>query len=191
MSMLPLTATATEVNRAADVVRRLREYFRTGASRLETIDPYVVIAGAIKQWSERARHEGVKIDLGMREDLPPLLGDRVQIEIVMHNLLGNAFDAVLSVADGRRQIEVAARREGKAQIRVTVTDSGPGLAPDRLPSLFQPFATSKPGGMGLGLSISRSMVENHGGRIWAEPLDSGAAFHFTLRIDDRADETEG
>ncbi|MFM9888366.1 MAG: ATP-binding protein, partial [Burkholderiales bacterium] len=77
------------------------------------------------------------------------------------------------------------------QIRVTVTDSGPGLAPDQLPSLFQPFATSKPGGMGLGLSISRSMVENHGGRIWAEPLASGAAFHFTLRIDDRAEEAKG
>ncbi len=180
-----------EVTRAADVVRRLREYFRTGASRLETIDPCVVIAGTTKQWSERARQDGVQIDTTMPDELPSLLADRVQIEIVMHNLLSNAFDSVLSAPDGRRRIEVVARRERKAQIRVTVTDSGPGLTPDRLPSLFQPFATSKPGGMGLGLSISRSMVENHGGRIWAEPLDPGAAFHFTLGIDDRADEAEG
>ena len=180
-----------EVNRAADVVRRLREYFRTGASRLERIDLQAIVAGATKQWSERARRDGVQIDTTMPDELPSLLADRVQIEIVIHNLLSNAFDSVLSAAEGRRRIKVVARREGKAQIRVTVTDSGPGLAPDRLPSLFQPFATSKPGGIGLGLSISRSMVENHGGRIWAEPLDSGAAFHFTLRIDDRADETEG
>ncbi len=180
-----------EVTRAADVVRRLREYFRTGASRLERIDLQAIVAGATKQWLERARRDGVQIDTTMPDELPSLLADRVQMEIVMHNLLSNAFDSVLGAADGRRRIDVVARREGKAQIRVTVTDSGPGLTPDRLPSLFQPFATTKPGGMGLGLSISRSMVENHGGRIWAEPLDSGAAFHFTLRIDDRADEAKG
>lgn len=180
----------TEVTRAGNVVRRLREYFRSGASRLEPIDPQQLVAAVREQWLERARTAGIVLETTAPASLasarPPLLADRVQIEIVLHNLISNAFDAVAAIDTGERRIAMELAMDGPAQLRVTVRDNGPGVPAQLLELLFKPFETSKPAGMGLGLAISRSIVENHGGRLWAEPLTQGVAFHFTLPAGERA-----
>lgn len=171
-----------EVARAGDVLRRLREYFRTGGARLEWVDLNALIAHVAHHWSDRTNASATELTLRVEPTLAQVFADRVQLEIVLHNLVGNALDSLLAGAAGERQIEIGAATEGTAQVHVTVRDSGPGLTEAVLATLFQPFATSKPAGMGLGLALSRSIVENHGGRLWAEPLARGAAFHFTLPV---------
>ncbi len=183
-----------EVARAGDVLRRLREFFRTGGSRLEWTDLHALIAAVVHHWSDRARSGSIEISLHTDSSLSPVFADRVQIEIVLHNLVGNALDSLSMPSSHERQVEVDAVMEGTSQVQVTVRDSGAGLSDAVLATLFQPFATTKPAGMGLGLALSRSIVENHGGRLWAERLARGVAFHFTLPVGtppERAPESGG
>ena len=114
--------------------------------------------------------------------LPDVLIDKVQIHQVVINLIRNAIDA-LAKADGERTIVLQTRRADPGEVEVTVADTGPGLAPEVRSRLFQPFVTTKPEGMGIGLSICRTIVDGHGGRIWAsDHQGGGAAFHFTLPV---------
>lgn len=179
-----------EVARAGDVVRRLREFFRTGSSQLESIDPAQLLATVREQWLERARAAGVALEIAAPQaptaTVVPILADRIQLEIVLHNLISNAFDAVGQIDAGERRIAIELTNDNPTGLHMTVRDNGPGLSAPALDTLFQPFETSKPAGMGLGLAISRSIVENHGGRLWAEPLTRGVAFHFTLPAGERA-----
>lgn len=118
----------------------------------------------------------------MPDNLPPVLADKVQIQQVLVNLVRNAIEAMQHSAKRELTVSVSAT-DGMAQI--DVRDTGSGIAPEILPQLFQPFITSKPHGMGVGLSISRTIAESHGGRLWAEPgLGGGTVFHLTLRLAD-------
>jgi len=123
----------------------------------------------------------LKPELG--RNLPPVLADRTQLEQVLLNLVVNAMDAMESVAETARQIIVSTAAPGNGNVEVTVSDCGTGIAPDKLPLLFDSFFTTRKEGMGLGLSIAKSIVVAHHGRIWAENnRSSGASFHFTLPI---------
>jgi signal transduction histidine kinase len=167
-----------ESGRAADVVRRLRDFFRTGAMKLEPVDAAQLVAGVSQQFVAQLREHGVALEV---EAMPPLamLADRLQIELVLRNLLANALDAVVEQAEAGARIGVSlqlldSKRHGKAScLQLTVEDSGKGVSEELAARLFEPFVSSKASGMGLGLVLSRAIMEAHGGSLWAEVGDHG------------------
>ena len=114
-------------------------------------------------------------------DLPSVKGDRIQLQQVILNLIMNALEAMSAMGEGRRDVLVSSARDGSQAVLVAVRDSAKGLDPERLDQVFDAFYTTKPAGMGMGLAISRSIVEAHGGRLWATAnAPRGAVFQFTL-----------
>jgi signal transduction histidine kinase len=125
--------------------------------------------------------KGVTIQLGLWEGLSPVQGDRVQLQQVVSNLILNAVEAMSLVDDAPRELSISTEPRGLDKVLVAVRDTGPGIDPDRLERVFDSFYTTKPSGMGLGLSICRSIVDAHGGRLWADANEPrGAVFQFTL-----------
>ena len=117
----------------------------------------------------------------LSDGLPVIPGDRIQLQQVMLNLILNALEAMSGSSETPRELLIRTEQDGPARVLVAVRDSGPGLEPENLDRLFDAFYTTKPDGMGMGLSICRSIIEAHGGRVWATPnLPQGAAFQFTL-----------
>ena len=115
------------------------------------------------------------------EDLSPVSGDRVQLQQVVLNLVMNGIEAMSSVGERARELVITTRNVDADQVQVSVEDSGIGIDPQKLDKIFDSFYTTKPGGMGMGLSISRSILQAHGGRLWATAKDGpGTIFHFTL-----------
>lgn len=172
-----------EATRAGQVVRRLREFFRGGGLRLETTRVEDLVEEGLAPARRRAERLGVELSVDIEPGLPDLPVDRVQIGMVLHNLVLNALDAVApqAGAEARPWVRVAAARADPARLRIRVTDSGPGIAEEMRERLFQSFATSKPEGMGLGLSIGRTLVEAHGGELWLE-RERPTRFCFTLPL---------
>lgn len=167
--------------RAGQIVRRLREFISRGESerRVERLRRLVTEAAALALTG--TGQSALDLDIRLDPTADHVLCDRIQIQQVLLNLIRNAVEAMQR--SPRQQIEVRSRRARDGLVEVTVSDSGPGLAPEVSAVLFQPFNTSKEKGMGLGLSICRTIIEAHGGRIWAEPSDfGGTAFHFTLEL---------
>lgn len=165
--------------RAGRIVRRLREFIARGEveKRTEDLPGLIAEAGALALVG--AREKGVSVTYDLSTDATPVLVDRVQIQQVLINLMRNAVEA-MEVCDTRK-LSIRSTIEGDDMVRVTVTDSGPGIAPDIAANLFQAFVTSKETGMGLGLSICRTIIEAHGGRIEAFPAEGGGTtFTFTL-----------
>jgi two-component system, LuxR family, sensor kinase FixL len=116
-------------------------------------------------------------------NLPPVFGDLVQLQQVLLNLIVNAMDAVGESAPRNRRVSVTAALNGSKTVEIAVSDSGPGIPGDKLASIFDPFFTTKPNGMGMGLAISRTIIEAHNGQLWAENgKGGGALFRFTLPI---------
>lgn len=166
-----------ESARAAEVVRRLRDFFRTGAMQLETVGAGALLAGIVQQFRPQFHEHGVQLTVAP----PPLLAvqvDRLQIELVLRNLLANALDAVRARPAGQRSIHVVAESIA-GRLRFTVEDSGAGLSEAAAARLFEPFVSTKASGMGLGLVLSRAIVEAHGGSLWAEVAAHGV-FRFIL-----------
>ena len=170
-----------EVGRAGEVVRRLRDFFRSGTSRFERLAPGDLVRGALAAAAPRLARYHIEAELDIAPGLPDLHVDRLQIETVLHNLLANAIDAIVAEDAAERTVTVRVAL-ADAAVRIAVIDSGPGLPAGLASSLFRPFTTTKPEGMGLGLAISRSIVENHGGRLVAERSARGACFAFTLPV---------
>lgn len=166
-----------ESRRAAEVVRRVRDFFRTGATRLESIGVGTLMSSAASRFGERAMADGVELHVAPAPT--EVLVDRLQIELVLRNLLANAFDAVVLRPPGSRRIDLTVEAGPGDSITIVVTDSGHGLSAGTAASLFEPFASTKSSGLGLGLVISRALVEAHGGKLWAEPGDRGT-FRFSL-----------
>ena len=142
---------------------------------------------AVREVIELSRGEAAKTGVRVRKELadglPLIQGDRVQLQQVVLNLIINAVEAMSGVSDGPRELLVSTRTSDTGDVRVAVRDSGPGLTPAALERLFEPFYTTKPGGLGLGLSICRSIIEAHGGRLWASAnVPRGAIFQFTLPV---------
>ena len=170
-----------EAARAADVVQRLRDFFRGGASRLERIGVGRLVEGALEPMRDDATRHRITLDTAIARGDIELLVDRVQIETVFHSLVGNAIEAIATTSGGERHIRVAATAADNGWVRLSVVDSGPGINPAIVDRLFEPFTTTKPTGIGLGLAMSRSMVEAHGGELEAESsAGGGTAFHFSL-----------
>lgn len=177
-----MTKAVGQANRAGEIIRRLRSFVAQGESErlLEDINDVVNEACALALVG--ARSDGVETTLVLPDDLPSALMDRVQIQQVLVNLIRNSLDA--TVDQESRVISITTERGEEGGIAVSVADNGPGLDKEVAERLFQPFNSSKSEGMGIGLSISRTIVEQHGGRIWATPRDGGGMiFSFTLPVD--------
>jgi signal transduction histidine kinase len=127
------------------------------------------------------RHHCILLQTELANGLPRIWGDRVQLQQVILNLIMNAIEAMSEVGEGSRELLIGTSTDGPDGVMVTVRDSGPGLKAESLGHLFDPFYTTKPAGMGMGLSICRSIIEAHGGRVWAAAnLPQGASFHFSV-----------
>lgn len=170
-----------EAGRAGQVMHRLRDFYRSGTLRLERLPLEPLLQGALEPLKIRAQRHGVEMRLKMASGLPEVLADRIQFETVLHNLVSNAIDAIADSRHGMIEISAAAGENGK--VRVCVADNGPGVASEMAGLLFEPFATGKSEGLGLGLAISRSLIDAHGGKLWAKPVAGGACFCFTLPAD--------
>jgi len=167
--------------RAGEVIARTRALSRKTETEKERLDLNEAIQEVVALVQGEVRRNRVTLRLDLASDLPPVLGDRVQLQQVVLNLLMNGIEALSAVGDRPRALVISTQSGAVDQVRVTVQDSGSGLDPQSLDRIFEAFYTTKRGGMGMGLSISRSIVENHGGRLWAVANDGpGATFQFTL-----------
>jgi two-component system sensor kinase FixL len=176
-----LAEASAQAIRAGQIVRRLREFISRGESekRVEKLRRLVTEAAALAMTG--TGQTGIDFEIRLDPTADMVICDRIQVQQVLLNLIRNAVEAMQR--SPRQSLEIRSRPAGRGLVEVVVSDSGPGLSPDIAAVLFQPFNTSKEKGMGLGLSISRTIVEAHGGRIWAEPSDfGGTAFHFTLEL---------
>ena len=173
--------------RAGDIIKRLREFVAKGETERspESLADVVEEAGLLALVG--AKEHGVRTDFDLDRSLPEVMIDKVQIQQVVLNLIRNGVEAMESSAEKRMTVKVA--EAGEDMVLVEVDDTGHGMTPQAAAQLFQPFMTTKKTGMGIGLSISRSIIEAHGGRIWAENRpEGGCAFRFTLPIMDAAEE---
>jgi PAS domain S-box-containing protein len=166
--------------RAGDVVDRIRALIKKTPPRTDCLDINAGIREVIELTRGEAVKSGVSVQADLADGLPPIEGDRVQLQQVILNLIMNAVEAMSGVSDGTREMLISTRNEPDG-VLVEVRDTGPGLSPESLSRLFEPFFTTKPEGMGMGLSICRSIIEAHGGRLWAIPCEPhGALFQFTI-----------
>jgi PAS domain S-box-containing protein len=173
--------------RAADVITRIRSLLRKTEAELVPMDTNDAIREVIALIQPEVRKNGVKLRIDLDPALPPVQGDRVLLQQVLLNLLINAIEAMAAIDHVDRNLQMISRRLEPAMVLVAVRDSGTGLGKHSFEDISEAFFTTKPNGMGMGLSISRSIVENHGGRLWAEPNpDRGATFQFTLPLNDEA-----
>ncbi|MGE0385266.1 MAG: PAS domain S-box protein [Gammaproteobacteria bacterium] len=177
-----LEQVALQAERAGDIIRRLRGFVRKHDGRFRPVDVDAEIAAVLKFADLDARARRVSIEHVQGADLPRVFADAIQVQQVLLNLLRNAIEALDGVSADRRTILVACHLREDGMVEVRVVDRGNGLDEAAQGALFQPFQTSKAEGMGLGLSISRSIIESHGGELWYCPgIPMGAEFHFTLR----------
>jgi signal transduction histidine kinase len=169
-------------NRAADVIQRLRVLFvKREAAFLEPVDLNDAAREVVALSRGDLQVNGVVVRLELTDDLPLVAGDRVQLQQVMLNLVRNASEAMNDVGDGLRQIVISTELDGDHGVCFAVRDAGPGFDPQLADRLFDPFYSTKAEGMGMGLSVSRSIIESHRGRLWAIPNQgSGATFLFSL-----------
>jgi len=166
--------------RAGEIIRRLRDFMSRGdiERRAESVSRMVNEASALALVG--AREHGVRVHFRLDKTADTILVDRVQIQQVLLNLIRNAIEAMVEERSQPRHLTIASAPDQGGMIRLSVADTGPGLKPEIAERLFQPFNTSKATGMGVGLSICRTIVESQGGRIWAEPNPGGGTvFHLT------------
>jgi signal transduction histidine kinase/GAF domain-containing protein len=168
-------------NRAADVISRMRALFKKARPAKEQLNINEAIEEVVILTRSEARRNKVAIRMDLAANLPLIMADRVQVQQVVMNLILNGIEAMRAVEDRERELVIRTQRSDGDRVLVAVRDSGIGLDPGNVERIFDAFHTTKPGGMGMGLSISRSIVENHGGRLSATPNDGpGATFQFTL-----------
>lgn len=185
-----LAKASEQALRAGQIIRRLRDFVARGESerRVESITKLVEEASALALVGVKDR--GIRVQFKFDPHIDLVLADRVQIQQVLLNLIRNAMDAMEE--SSVRDLAISVAPEGHGQVRVSVADTGPGIAPEISEHLFQPFVTTKAQGMGVGLSISRTIIEAHNGRIWAEPNSGGGTtFHFTLAAVQEGDVDDG
>jgi PAS domain S-box-containing protein len=167
--------------RAGEIVARIGGFVKKTPARKDRFDISEAIREVLSFTRSEVAHKGVSLRTDFARELPPVHGDRIQLQQVLLNLVVNAVEAMSSEANGPRNLLVKADADGAGGVHVAVADSGPGIDPDALERLFDPFYTTKPDGMGMGLAICRSIVEAHGGRLWAAPNNPrGAVFQFNV-----------
>jgi two-component system sensor kinase FixL len=175
-------------SRAGEVIRRMRTLFRKDEPEFIPLDLANVISDVVLIAHSDAINHNIRVLFEISPGLPSVRGDRVQLQQVILNLLMNAFHAMKDCPLQEREVVVRGEVDGANEILATVRDRGIGLGRDNLAKIFQPFYTTKRDGLGMGLPITRSIIEAHGGRLWAENnLDCGATFYFTLPISSISD----
>ncbi|RMS08208.1 Sensor histidine kinase [Pseudomonas coronafaciens pv. coronafaciens] len=171
----------SDANRAGDIIVRVRALAKRSSTHKEWISVADTVAEIVALAYSEIDGQGVALTVEVPEGLPPLLADRVQIQQVLLNLMLNGVDAMKKVAPDQAQLEVRVDWREGGDIGFSVHDNGVGVPPEHVHQLFDAFYTTKEEGMGIGLAISRSIIEAHGGRIWVTPNPTmGATFHFTL-----------
>jgi len=172
----------TQIDHAAGVVRRMRDFLRRGHPHVSTVDGRGMLVDALILVRAEATAKKIEIELDVPSELPPLYGDRIQLQQVVLNLVRNAMEALAGRTDGIVRLAVR-RLDSPDAVEVRVADNGPGIEAELAARLFEPLTTSKPDGLGLGLSICASIVQLHGGRIWLQSGGAGATeFRFSLPL---------
>jgi signal transduction histidine kinase len=171
-------------NRAGDVLRRIRAIVKKAPPQSEPLDINETVLEVIAVTQGEILRSGVSLQTWLANDLPLIRGDRIQLQQVMLNLIMNAIEAMREVSKGSRELLIGSEKYASNRVLITVRDSGPGLNPESFDRLFDAFYTTKPSGMGMGLSICHSIIEAHGGKMWAAAnVPHGAAFQFALPAD--------
>ncbi|MCF4127508.1 PAS domain-containing sensor histidine kinase [Methylobacterium sp. SyP6R] len=169
--------------RAAEIVARIRGFLKKAPPRRESLDLPEMIAEAAQLLDRELARQAVSLVTEAGPDLPRVRGDRVQLQQVVVNLMVNGIQAMAATSGRARVLTLRSTWQDDGQVRVDVTDTGDGIAPEARERIFQPFYTTKADGMGMGLAICRSTVEAHGGRLWISEAGPGAAFHMLLPVD--------
>ncbi len=168
-------------NRASEVIQRIRALVKKSEPQMVALDINDLIREAISLEQREMLNQQVSLRTEFESALPPVLGDRVQLQQVVINLVMNALEAMAPVTDRPRDMLIRSQRDDSNEVLVAVQDSGTGIDSENSERLFNTFFTTKPTGMGMGLSISRSIIAAHGGRLWVSPnAEHGATFQFTL-----------
>ena len=176
-------------SRAGEVIDRIRALVKKVSPRRELLDINEVIREVIALTQTEVQHNRVRLQTRLADDLPLVSADRVQLQQVIMNLIINAIEAMAASSDGRRELTIVSGMDNTSGVSVEVQDTGPGLDPEELDRLFQSFYTTKPDGIGMGLAISRSIAEAHGGQLSAAPNQPhGAVFRFTLPAEEKSSE---
>jgi len=174
------TGIVKDARRAAEIISRIRLLFKKGTPQREPVDLNELIREMLVLLRSEATRYSVSVRTELEADLPLAIADRVQLQQVMMNLIANSIDAMKDV-DGTRDVAIKAQRAENEQLMVSVSDTGSGLPTQQADQIFNAFFTTKVDGTGMGLRISRSIIESHGGRLWAaENSPRGAGFYFTL-----------
>jgi two-component system, LuxR family, sensor kinase FixL len=181
-----LSAIVNDANRASAIVARIRALSKKAPQEMVALQVRDLITDILPLVRHELTSRRIVLKTALPGDLSPVLGDRIQLQQVLLNLVINSIEAMNQIPEGRRQLSIEAQVhvfEGKSFVLIIVKDSGTGLNAEELPRLFETFYTTKADGMGMGLAISRSIVEGHGGRLWATSnADCGATFQFTLPV---------
>src|SRR4029077_4988436 len=156
-------------HRASDIIKSVRALTRKSAPQMGSLDINDLIREVIVLMDAEFRRHSVRVETTLPSNLNSVIGDRVQLQQVVLNLIMNGIEAMSESMQGQRQLHVRSANDQSGRVRVAVEDSGPGLDPARADQLFEAFFTTKPEGMGMGLSICRSIIDAHGGRLWASP----------------------
>ncbi|TDG04580.1 PAS domain S-box protein [Paraburkholderia guartelaensis] len=178
-----LELVVSESTRAGEIIRGIHGLVKKAPTCNEILQINEAIREVMTLTSSEASRSDVSVRWRLAEDLPLIKGDRVQLQQVMLNLVLNAIDAMIAVDDGLRELTISTAMHEPGAVMVTVRDSGPGIAPGHIERIFEPFYTTKASGMGMGLSICRSIIDAHGGRFWAVAnVPRGASFEFTVPV---------
>jgi C4-dicarboxylate-specific signal transduction histidine kinase len=168
-------------HRAGDIIARIRALAKKAPPRKDWLDVNETIHEVIALAHSEVQRKGVALETQLSDDIPLILADRIQLQQVILNLMMNAIESMSGAGEGPRKLLVRSGTDESQAIVVSVQDSGPGFDRKSLDHLFDAFYTTKPHGLGMGLAISRSLVEAHRGRLWATANDTGGAtFQFTL-----------
>ena len=182
--MTALSAVVKDAERAAAVIARVRALAKKSPPEMVAVEVSDIVSDVVALVRRELTERRIELITELYSDLAPILGDRVQLQQVLLNLVMNSIEAMRNVREDQRQLFVGARshvQEDKRFVLITVRDSGAGLKSAEISRLFETFYTTKADGMGMGLAISRSIVEGHGGRLWAKPsTGQGATFQFTV-----------
>jgi PAS domain S-box-containing protein len=174
------TRIVRDTQRAAAIIKKIRSQFEKGSEKREIIDLNEINRETVALLRDEAMQHSISVRTELAADLPQIIGDRLQLQQVAMNLIVNSIEAMKDV-DGTRELVIQSQRAEHAQILVSVSDTGMGFPPLLAEQIFDPFFTTKPHGTGMGLRISRSIIETHGGRLWADSSPGrGATFHFSL-----------
>ena len=176
-----LACAVKEIDRASTVVGRIRALMQKEPTRRDSVNVNEAVCEVMELTYGEALKNGVSVRTQLADGLPLIQGDRVQLQQVILNLILNAVQALGAVTNDTREVLITTSQADPNEVCLGVQDTGPGLSAETLPRLFEPFYTTKPGGMGMGLAICRSIIEAHGGRLWATKCEPrGALFQFAI-----------